>query len=311
VKKSELYFLTVAELGTLKSAADKLGIAQPSLTTAIKKLETELGVELFVRHPRGVELSKYGQQYHQYVLKQKQAHDHVIHRLSEMKARDLGKLKFGVGEAWWELFVRDSLMELQDTSSPQSLHIEFGNNLSLMNALTRGDIDMFIGHEIKGLNEQYSVRFHPMFQEFEALYVRDGHPLINTVPENFKSFTKNGQSEWITTHSQPYPLLKVTSDHARNETMVKGSNNRPQESRVSFDIDSLHAAIDVLSATNAIMPYTAKLKHWLRTKGIHMLLLERYKLGNVGIYTQDSILSEPIQKCIESFKVSYRETLND
>ncbi|WP_394250384.1 LysR family transcriptional regulator [Vibrio profundi] len=310
MKKSELYFLSVAELGTLKSAADKLGIAQPSLTSAIKKLETELGVELFVRHPRGVELSEYGKHYHQHVLKQKREHDHLIHHLSEMKARELGKLKLGVGEAWWELFVRDSLINLQNTSNPQSLHIEFGNNLSLMNALACGDIDMFIGHEIQGLNQQYSVRFHPMFQEFEALYVRDGHPLLNQVPDKFKSFTKSGQDDWIAAQSQPYPLLRVTSDHARHEAMIKSSNGQPKDNRVTFDIDSLNAAIDVLSSTDAIMPYTSKLKNWLGTKGIKMLVLERYKIGNVGIYTQDSILSEPIKECIESFKQSYRNTLN-
>ena len=46
-------FLTVAERARSPSAAAVLYVTQPALTTRIKKLERELGIELFVRTPRG------------------------------------------------------------------------------------------------------------------------------------------------------------------------------------------------------------------------------------------------------------------
>lgn len=48
------YFVQIVESGSLSRAAEILGIAQPSLSVQVKALEEELGVDLLVRHPRGV-----------------------------------------------------------------------------------------------------------------------------------------------------------------------------------------------------------------------------------------------------------------
>lgn len=48
------YFLSVCEFGTVSAAADYLHIAQPSLSLAIKELETEFGISLFYRTHKGM-----------------------------------------------------------------------------------------------------------------------------------------------------------------------------------------------------------------------------------------------------------------
>jgi LysR family nitrogen assimilation transcriptional regulator len=53
-------FRTVAELGSLSKAADRLRIAQPGLSRQIKLLEQELRVQLFVRNGRGMLLTGAG-----------------------------------------------------------------------------------------------------------------------------------------------------------------------------------------------------------------------------------------------------------
>jgi len=53
--RSLRYFLAVVEAGSLSAAAARLRLSQPSLSVAMGRLESELGVSLLVRGPRGVE----------------------------------------------------------------------------------------------------------------------------------------------------------------------------------------------------------------------------------------------------------------
>lgn len=55
------YFVTVSEEGQITRAAKRLHLAQPALSQAIAQLESELGVELLTRHPRGVTLTDAGE----------------------------------------------------------------------------------------------------------------------------------------------------------------------------------------------------------------------------------------------------------
>ena len=57
------YAVTAASTGTISEAAKRLYIAQPSLTAAIKELEHELGIMIFIRTNKGVVLSPKGEEF--------------------------------------------------------------------------------------------------------------------------------------------------------------------------------------------------------------------------------------------------------
>ncbi|MGN0371848.1 MAG: LysR family transcriptional regulator [Enterocloster sp.] len=57
------YVVTVAAAGTISEAAKQLFMTQPSLTSAIKELEQELGITIFNRTNKGVVLSSEGEEF--------------------------------------------------------------------------------------------------------------------------------------------------------------------------------------------------------------------------------------------------------
>ncbi|TCD13813.1 LysR substrate-binding domain-containing protein [Oricola cellulosilytica] len=57
------YFVAVCEQGTVSGAAHTLSISQSAVTEAIKELESDLGVNLFERHPRGLNITHKGHQF--------------------------------------------------------------------------------------------------------------------------------------------------------------------------------------------------------------------------------------------------------
>ncbi len=54
------YFIEVANTKNISRAAERLGITQPSLSSAIKRLEDSMGTQLLIRSRSGVQLTKAG-----------------------------------------------------------------------------------------------------------------------------------------------------------------------------------------------------------------------------------------------------------
>ena len=57
------YAITVADCGSMNEAAKRLFISQPSLSETIKDLETEIGIDIFLRSNRGVVITPEGMEF--------------------------------------------------------------------------------------------------------------------------------------------------------------------------------------------------------------------------------------------------------
>ena len=156
--------------------------------------------------------------------------------------------------------------------------------------LNPDDIDLFVGHEIIGINTRHRVRFIPLFQEREAWYVRPDHPL-------------RGKAN-IADKAKDYPLVKVTPDHARHGDVLTEEGAElftvaAQNTQVTYELDSLSASIDMVKMSNAIMPYTSEMEAYFVNQGLALLWLNKEQLGQVGIYTKVGDFTKPTQALID------------
>ncbi len=78
------YIIKIVECGSISEAAKQLFISQPSLSNAVKELESELGIEIFYRTAKGISLSVDGREFLSYARQ-------VIEQTELLEQRYLGK----------------------------------------------------------------------------------------------------------------------------------------------------------------------------------------------------------------------------
>lgn len=74
------YAVEVARAGSINRAAEEIYVAQPNLSRAIKELESDLGITIFDRSPKGMELTAHGSEFIQYAEK-------IIEEIDELERR--------------------------------------------------------------------------------------------------------------------------------------------------------------------------------------------------------------------------------
>lgn len=81
-----LYVITIAEQGSYNKASEALYIAQPSLTSAIKELERELGITIFIRGRQGVTLTGDGMEFLAYANQIYRQYEAVLDKYGKREA---------------------------------------------------------------------------------------------------------------------------------------------------------------------------------------------------------------------------------
>lgn len=102
------YVITITETGSFNKASELLYVAQPSLTSAVKELEKELGIVIFHRSGRGVTLTNDGAEFLLYARQLYQQYEFISQKYGENGTL---KKKFGVSTQHYSFAVK-SFVEL-------------------------------------------------------------------------------------------------------------------------------------------------------------------------------------------------------
>lgn len=134
------YFRTIAEVGSLTAAARKLGVGQPTLTSAVKKLEDYLGSTLLLRNPRGVSVTPTGA-----VLAAASSQvfallDEVEQRIRGLERDDVGEFTIGCHESLGAYFLPSFMRRFLDEAAAIDLRVWNGTSAEVREAVLRRDI---------------------------------------------------------------------------------------------------------------------------------------------------------------------------
>ncbi|MBC9785370.1 LysR family transcriptional regulator [Heliobacterium chlorum] len=165
------YFRMTAQLEHMTKAAQKLNIAQPSLSKTISRLEEELGVSLFDRQGRQIRLNSFGKAFLRRVENVFMELNEGKRELQDLAGLDQGVVSFAVTNP-------RILPGLLGSFLQRYPHVRFrqflGSTLSMKEQLETGEIDLCISSvPIEGL----SIDWQSLLEEEIFLTVSVEHPL--------------------------------------------------------------------------------------------------------------------------------------
>lgn len=202
-------FLAVADLGSFKAASDAMFLSQSALSRRVDKLEEALGVALFTRTTRKVELTTLGRMF---VHKAR----NVINELEEamlgiqtVSERLSGEVTLACVPSAVGHFLPSVVGPYHARYPGIRLRIIDESSGDVLLAVTRGDADFgltYIG------TQEPDIEFCPLIEEAFVVACRKGHPLATQKSVQWKDL---GGFDYITLAQGSGNRLLIDQDLAR------------------------------------------------------------------------------------------------
>ena len=136
-------FIKAAETGNFTKTAEELGYSQGTVTLQIKQLEDELGVPLFNRTGKRIELSEKGREFMNYaysIVKTEAEARSAMEEKSEIK----GMLTVGMIESVASFYYKEIIEQFVKTYPEAKLIVKIATTVELMDMLKKGMLDVIV-----------------------------------------------------------------------------------------------------------------------------------------------------------------------
>jgi len=134
-------FYTVAKYGNITKAAKVLFVTQPSISMAIKTLESRLACNLFIRSQKGVKLTKEGEVFYSYLSQAIGLIEKAEQKYEEMLHLEVGEVNIGASDSIISGFLLPFLEKYNNLYSKISIKVINRTTDETLNLLKEGNID--------------------------------------------------------------------------------------------------------------------------------------------------------------------------
>jgi DNA-binding transcriptional LysR family regulator len=229
------YFVAVAEQGSITRAAQKLSISQSSITEALKELESDLGVSLFERHPRGLTITHNGHQFLRHATRVLAAVSDARHSFASGEASTSGTLNIGVTSLVAGYVLSDLLARYRRACPRVEVSAIEDNGSHLEHLLVGGELDVAV-MVISNLRDRMALQAEILETSPYRLWLPMGHPLVSAEIISVADIARE-------------PLIMLTVDEIEENTgkLLSALGARPH---VAFRTRSVEA-VRSLVATGA------------------------------------------------------------
>jgi len=179
VRFQQLRYLDAAlRLGSLRQTALELGVAQPSVSEQIRRLEEDLGVVLLIRSGSGVRASDAAGLILPHLRRALRAEEAIYQEASAISGARSGRVRLGSISSASQRILPVVVRRFQAEHPNISFQVTEAGSLTISKEVASGDFDLGIVSRFwRGPLQYHGLRYEDLAKAYIALAVPSKHPL--------------------------------------------------------------------------------------------------------------------------------------
>jgi LysR family hydrogen peroxide-inducible transcriptional activator len=228
------YFLRVAETKSFTRAAELLIVSQPALSRSVQRLEEELGVPLFVRKSRVVELSEAGEKF-------KLRAEQILSLVDETKAQltddgRSGRVRIGAIPTVAPYFLPSFLKSFAKQFPEATTEVYEDTTKNLLSQIAQGEIDF--GVLALPIDEKH-IDVESLFEEELLIALPRHHELCDKAQIRLRDL-------------EQIPFVMLDEPHCLSTTILSFCRNRSLQPVIVGRTNQLSMVQELVSLNHGI-----------------------------------------------------------
>lgn len=177
------YFVSIVDHRSFSKAAEKLHISQPSLSNAVKSLESELGFQILDRNTRNIELTEAGTILYKKASRLLLEMESVKKEMEDVKNIGSGEIQLGMIESVKHWIPKVILQYNDDFPNMRIKLTEVLSGNDVKNSLRNYKTHAIITNQFI---QEDDIETIPLYDEKLVLVLHESNPLTNNATITFK-----------------------------------------------------------------------------------------------------------------------------
>ena len=283
-----LYFSVLAQTEHYTTAAARLDISQPALSSAIHNLENDLGgVKLFEKVGRNIRLTDEGRYYQENVDEAIQQLHRASMTLRDSRTQAPIVIRMGVVSGTVDGFLAREIVKYTRENKRIRFHLTESSSENLMDLVRQEKLDMAI---VDSTNRDRSLHFRKLFEREYFVALPVSHPLADRASIDPREVVLEPQ---------------VVFNYNVGKSFKEWASGAPADEAVICTVDTARVALDLVAAGLGItfIPNECVENH----PGVHYVPLKNWHQALYMCILYDKWLEPPVWDFIENVVKGFRQ----
>jgi DNA-binding transcriptional LysR family regulator len=170
--------VSLADLGSLTAAAEARHLTQPAVSIRLRKLEGELGAELFYRSGRGIRFTASGEAALATARRVLREAEELARELSDLEGLARGRIAIGTIDAASSYVLPPVFSRFRERYPGIEIHLEVTATAPLVRMLRAGSLELAVG--TLPVERAADLEIHPVYRERLVLIAPPAHRLARS-----------------------------------------------------------------------------------------------------------------------------------